>query len=242
MSWRVALIDSCGEWPGAIDAAAFAADAATPAGAPPQVECRPTVADPSGHGSRIARLFTGSTAAFELLLGQVFLDNAPTTGAVIAAAIDWAVGGRADLIHMSLGLEADRAVLAASVRRAIDSRCIVVASTPARGKVVYPAAYAGVIRATGDARCAPGELSCLGPLMFGGCPRFAQNVPADSGAGVAVGGASAGAAWVTRNILSAPKQGTAGAVAAALTAAARYLGPERRGAVPAGRSQAGAQI
>lgn len=227
MSWRVALIDSCGGWPGAIDAAAFASDMAPLAAVAPQVERRSTVADPSGHGSRIARLLTAGEAEFELLLGQVFLDARPTSGAAVAAAIDWAVAGRANLIHMSLGLEADRAVLAAAIGSAIGAGCIIVAAMPARGVPVYPASYPGVIRATGDARCAPGELSCLAPGFFGGCPRFVADRAAGSGVG-AGGGASVGAAWVTRNILSEPQQVSAGAIVAALTASARYRGPECR--------------
>jgi hypothetical protein len=222
MSWRVGLIDSCGSWPGAIDAAAFVTDGE-------RVERRATLPDPSGHGTRIAQLLAAGGAAFELLLGQVFLSDGPTSGAAVAAAVDWAVAGRAELIHMSLGLGTDRAVLAAAVARAIESGCIIVASMPARGGVVYPAAYPEVIRGTGDARCAPGELSRLGSWIFGGCPRFAGSGPADSDARTSAGGgASAGAAWVTRNILSGPNHVTASAVVAALTASARYIGPERR--------------
>lgn len=263
MSWRVALIDSCGSWPGAVEAAAFAGETAAaaveaaepavdaagsaveavasvgetaaPVGKDPQMHRRATVTDPSGHGSRIAELLTAGDIAIELLLGQVFLSVGPTSGAAVAAAIDWAVAGRANLIHMSLGLEADRAVLAAAVRRAIDSGCIIVASAPARGAIVYPAGYPGVIRATGDARCAPGELSCLSPGFFGGCPRFVArgpaNSPANSGGGVSAG-ASIGAAWVTRHILNGPAKVGAVAAVAALTAGARYFGPERRGLLP----------
>ena len=73
MSWRVGLIDSCGSWPGAIDAAAFAADGE-------RVERRPTVTDPSGHGTRIAQLFGAGDAPFELLLGQVFSSGRPASG------------------------------------------------------------------------------------------------------------------------------------------------------------------
>jgi hypothetical protein len=222
MSWRVALIDSCGHWPGATDAAAFVSDGQ-------RVERRATVADPSGHGSRIAELFTARDQAFELLLAQVFLSKGAASAAVLAAAIDWAAAARAELIHMSLGLEADRAVLAAAVARAAAQGCIVVASTPARGGPVYPAGYANVIRATGDARCAPGEVSCLSPWLFGGCPRFAAGGRTDDGLS---GGASVGAAHVTRAILGGPKRNGAGAVAAALAARACYVGPERRAPVP----------
>lgn len=218
--WRVALIDSCGTWPGAIAAAAFATDGR-------RVEQGATVTDPSGHGSRIAEMFLAGDTACELLLGQVFVNAGPTTGASVAAAVDWAVAHSARLIHLSLGLAADRAILAAAVVRAIDAGCVVVASTPARGAPVYPAAYPGVIRATGDARCAPGEWSCLGPWFFGGCPRYA-----DGGQTELSGGASTGAAWVSRAILGGVVNVKAGAVVAALTAGARHIGPERKAPAP----------
>src|SRR6185312_9301557 len=241
---RVALIDSAGAWPGAIDAAAFVTEGG-------RVVLRAPAADASGHGSRIAALWAGGGGAVDLLLGQVFVDAGAASGAAVAAAIDWAVERRADLIHMSLGLAADRAVLGAAVRRAVESGCIVVASTPARGGPVYPAAYAQVIRGTGDARCAAGELSWLGTGLFGGCPRFEEGggfegvgdgvgggagagtgarVGVGGGAGVAIGGgASAGAAWVTRKILGGPKYESVNALVAALSDGARYRGRERRG-------------
>ena len=224
MGWRVGLIDSCGRWPGASRAAAFVA-------AGNQVECREPAADPTGHGSRIAGLL-GRDRRIELLLGQVFTAAAASTGAAVAAAVDWAAAGGADLIHLSLGLAADRPLLGAAVARAIDAGCIVVASTPARGAPVYPAAYPGVIRATGDARCAPGEISCLAPGLFGGCPRL-EDVPADARAGAA-GGASIGAAWVTWSILGGHAPLAASGVIAGLTAAARYVGPERRSTISSG--------
>ena len=278
MSWRVALIDSCGAWPGAVAAAAFvdegvvvAEDTATRgsgaavgcAGADADVSAgvrmvqrRATGADATGHGSRVARILSEGGAEFELLLGQVFLGRAPASAAAVAAALDWAVAGGADLIHMSLGLAADRAVLAAAVLRAVGAGCVVVASAPTRGGVVYPAAYRGVIRGTGDARCGPGELSCLGPGFFGGCPRWVvsgaevgaagasecadASEGADAGGGASVGvgvgagagisaGASVGAAWVTRSILNEPARRDAPEVIGLLTKKASYRGPERKG-------------
>jgi hypothetical protein len=220
MSWRVALIDSCGEWPGAVDAAAFVDETAKPCA---------TVADAMGHGSRMARLLTDGDAVFELMLGQVFLGARPAS----------AVAGGADLIHMSLGLAADRAVLAAAVLRAVGAGCVVVASAPARGCMVYPAAYPGVIRGTGDARCGPGELSCLEVGFFGGCARFVVSGAEDCAVGVSAGacagisaGASVGAVWVTRSILSEPKRRDAREVIGMMTVKAKYLGRERRGLVP----------
>jgi hypothetical protein len=235
--WRVGLIDSCGGLEG-IDAAALeqassVADAAAFAACDGRVERRETVADPTGHGSRIAALLLRGRSV-ELLLGQVFSTLGPTSGSAVAAAIDWAVERRAGLIHLSLGLAGDRAVLRAAVQRAIDAGCILVAAMPARGAPVYPAAYPGVIRATGDARCAPHELSALRPWFFGGCPRLEPASPAENGRatngrteGRARGGASTGAAWVTHAILQQPPI-EARAVVDALTARAKYLGPERR--------------
>lgn len=238
-TWRVALIDSCGIRPGASAAAAFVSGNA-------RVACRPPVADPTGHGSRIAQLLAGGRPAFELLLGQVFLDSSPATSAAVAAALDWAVVREAHLIHLSLGLAADRTILRAAVERALHAGCILVASVPARGAAVYPASYPGVIQGTGDARCAPGELSALAERRFGGCPLFeagrgprsAESAAPQAGAadgrggavgrGAAAAGASIGAAWVTRAILDEPATASTAEVVGALRAHARYLGPERR--------------
>jgi hypothetical protein len=237
VTWRVGLIDSCGGRFEGIDGApleeaSWVADAAAFVGHAGRVDCRETVADPTGHGSRIAELLISGRSA-ELLLGQVFTSLGPTSGAAVAAAIDWAVERRVGLIHLSLGLAGDRAVLGSAVQRAIDAGCVLVAAMPARGASVYPAAYPGVIRATGDARCAPHEVSALRPWFFGGCPRFEVASRPASGRvegraeGRASGGASIGAAWVTHAILQEPTL-AAPAVVAALTARAKYLGPERR--------------
>jgi hypothetical protein len=224
VTWRVGLIDSCGGGLRGLEAAT-PADASSVAAAAAFVACdgrverQDTVADPTGHGSRVAELLI-SGRRVELLLGQVFTTQGPTSGAAVAAAIDWAVERRVGLIHLSLGLAGDRAVLRVAVERAIGAGCIIVAAMPARGAPVYPAAYTGVIRATGDARCAPHELSHLGAWFFGGCPRLEV---ADG----TRGGASIGAAWVTHAIL---QEATLAAPAAvqALTARAKYIGPEHR--------------
>jgi hypothetical protein len=235
MRWCVGLIDSCGAWPGASRAAAFVADGG-------QVERRGGVPDPTGHGSRIAALLQRERT-IDLLLGQVFTSAAPTSGAAVAAAVDWAVAEGANLVHLSLGLAADRPVLGAAIARAIGRGVVVVASVPARrapaaasaAAAVYPAAYAGVIRGTGDARCAPGELSSLGEGVFGACPRppAPAGDEAGSSGGRAVGGASVGAAWVSWAVLGGPPPAAAVAeVVRRLTAAARYHGAERRPAPP----------
>jgi hypothetical protein len=211
MNWRVGLVDSCAAWSGAVDAASFASDGS-------QVERASPASDPTGHGSRIAALLTGDGAHVALLLAQVFLSAQPASAAVVAAAVDWTVSRGAQLIHLSLGVATDRAVLRAAIARALDSGILVVAAMPARGEPVYPAAYPSVIGGTGDARCGPGEISVLGPRLFGGC--------AATGAGRR-GGASVGAAWVSKAITRLPAGTQCEAAIEALRAMASHIGPER---------------
>lgn len=213
VSWRIGLIDSCGAFPTASAAARFVAAAQRVA----RVEC---IADPTGHGTRIASIIAADTDDAELVLAQVFTSATPTSAAIIAAAIDWAVSENVQLLHLSLGLAADRPVLQAAIVRAMARDILVVAAMPARGGPVFPAAYPGVIRGTGDARCQPGELSALEPGAFGGCPRHGM---ADGYRGQ---GASIGAAEVTRALIGSGGPEPYASVIKRLTALARYSGPE----------------
>jgi hypothetical protein len=218
MSWRIGLIDSCGAHPQAVAAAAFA-------GLAPQAAGQGVVADATGHGTRVADVICSAHASVELVLGQVFVGSTRANAASVAAAMDWAVLRGAQLLHLSLGLAADRTVLASAVRRALDAGVLIVAASPARGAPVYPASYAGVIRATGDARCAADEISHLRPWTFGAAPRMS----AERGGGQREqGGASVGAAWVTRAITHLPAGMIAGRVVEALSARAAYRGIERK--------------
>jgi len=187
------------------------------------VSLEPTIPDPIGHGTAVTHAICGMPANIELLIGQVLDDKRVTTPAAVAAGIYWAVEAGADLIHMSLGLRQDRRVLADAVASAVQAGCVVVASTPARGAATYPASYPGVIRATGDARCAEGEISALDPARahFGGCP----NYPGCSESG----GASIGAANVSASVVARLAPGSAAeSVRAQLISLARYHGAERR--------------
>lgn len=219
MIWRVGLIDSCGAWRGAAEAAAFASEGT-------RIERVSPVTDPTGHGSRIAGLLTEEGAPVELLLAQVFFNARPASAAAVAAAVDWAVSRGAHLIHLSLGLAADRSVLRAAVARAIGAGIVLVAAMPARGEPVYPAAYPSVIGGTGDARCGPGEISALGPRLFGGCARTAR--VARGGTTGWRGGASVGAAWVSKALSGLPAGTQTDEAIHALRAMARHVGPERR--------------
>jgi hypothetical protein len=164
-----------------------------------------------------------SSKAVELMIGQVLDEEGVSTPAAVAAAICWAMEARVDLIHMSLGLREDRYVLADAVAGAVRAGCVVIASAPARGGATFPAAYAGVIRATGDARCAEGEISVLGSAQahFGGCPQYAGHPKS--------GGASIGAANVSGLVVARLVPGSqTETVRAQLTVMALYQGVERK--------------
>jgi subtilisin family serine protease len=216
--WRVALIDS-----GLDPASPFhAVRACRFVDAGRAVGTTPVLPDQLGHGSMMAKV-VGSGASLALLNAQVFGETLTTTAACVAAALDWAVGEGAHLIHLSLGLREHREVLANSVANAVAARCLVVASTPARGEMSFPARYPGVIRATGDARCGVDEISSLASPQadFGACPRFEEQPRS--------GGASLGAAHLTRFIVRRLRPGAASAQArAALAEMASYQGPEYR--------------
>ncbi len=176
-------------------------------------------ADPTGHGTRLCALLERGNDAVEIVLGQVLDAAGRTTAAVVAAAVNWCVEQDVHLIHLSLGLAADRVCLAHAIEQALRRGCVIVAAVPARGATTYPAAYHGVVRGTGDARCQPGEISRLDETTFGGCP-------AGAGRG---GGASIGALQVTRALTLASAPCRTERALRALEAAALYHGRERRG-------------
>jgi Subtilase family len=215
MPWRVALIDSGAE--DVIRSRRFADDGVS-------VRELPVLPDASGHGTAMARVIRSAGVASELLLAQVMGEDGRTTPAAVAAALDWVLEQGARLIHLSLGLSRDRAVLAEAVARVLAAGVIVVASAPVRGQRTYPAAYAGVISATGDARCAPDDISYrpVPGAEFGGCPHHACE-------GAALRGASVGAAHVTRAVLAhlAPTV-TSARASELLSRRAAWRGPEQR--------------
>jgi subtilisin family serine protease len=216
--WRVALIDS-----GLDPASPFhAVSACRFVDAGRAVGTTPVLPDRLGHGSMMAKII-GSGASLALLNAQVFDETLTTTAACVAAALDWAVGEGAHLIHLSLGLSEHREVLANSVANAVTAGCLLVASTPARGEMSFPARYPGVIRATGDARCGVDEISALASPQadFGACPRLEEQPRS--------GGASLGAAHLTRFIVRHLNAGIdAAGVRPTLTSMSNYRGPEIR--------------
>ncbi|MHB1872511.1 MAG: subtilisin-like serine protease QhpE [Steroidobacteraceae bacterium] len=183
--------------------------------------------DGAGHGTTITRIIASAERPVDLLIGQVLDGHGRCTAAAVAAAVEWALSGGAQLVHLSLGLRADRAVLAEAIARAVRSGALVVCASPARGAPVFPAAYPGVLRATGDARCGRDEIAALGTREadFGAC--VTTDLPGSNTAR----GASIGAAHVSRIILSHLEAGSSLAtVRTILAARAAFRGPERHAA------------
>lgn len=218
----VGIIDSgvAAALAGRVAARRFAADAEGSAACP----------DRLGHGTAVARLILDAAPGVRLLAAQVFDDRPAASPAAVAAALDWLVGEGARLVNMSVGLTADRAVLRAACARAIAAGVLAVASVPAIGPTVFPAAYPGVLRVTGDARCRGEEIAVLpgdraafgaspwtGPAGAGECGR------PPAGASIAAARVSAALAAI---LLADPALDRDGALAR-LTAQATHTGPQR---------------
>ncbi len=115
------------------------------------------------HGAQVAAIIRAHCPGAVLLDARAFVQGQPSSAARIAAALDWLLSERVDLVNLSFGLRMDRPVLALAIERLLDRGVICVASMPASGEPVYPAAYPRVVRVSGDARCAAGEFSLLNP-------------------------------------------------------------------------------
>lgn len=191
-----------------------------------QPRCGAASHDRLGHGSALIDVVAALAPAARFAVAQVFGERPATSAAQVAAAIDWLVAGGVRLINLSLGLTEDRAVMRAACERALRAGVVICAAAPARGTPVYPAAYPGVFRMTGDARCAREEISHLDTRHadFGAHVR-----PLDGRVGG--GGASVGCAHLAGHVaryLGSGGDARLTAVRAWLIAQATYQGPERR--------------
>jgi subtilisin family serine protease len=175
---------------------------------------------PFGHGTAIARIILHHAPKAPLLDARVFGDRQRTTPELVAAGLDWLRDEGARIVNMSFGLRHDRAVLRQAIAAAQTAGMILVAAAPARGAMVYPGGYAGVIRVSGDARCGPDEISVLGgePADYGACPYDTDG---------RLGGASFAAAHVT-GLLARQVSETEREPRALLEQLARFHGRERR--------------
>lgn len=184
--------------------------------------------DVLGHGSAVAGIILRACPAAQITHGQVFGDRPVTSALRIAAALRWFVSlpklDRPDLICMSLGLAHDRAPLRAACEHLIAAGIPLIAAHPAQGAPCWPAAYPGVIAATGDARCRWDDLSQPRPGVIGAwC-----NSPEHGGKGM--GGASIGCARLAGHLAAMiADSGPLPDASAALLSHVRLHGAERRG-------------
>jgi len=187
-------------------------------------------ADPLGHGSQVAELILASAPTARLLCAQVFAARRPVSVEVVAAGLRWCVDHGARVVNLSLGLREDRPVLRAACGEAMDAGVLLVASAPARGGAVYPAAYPGVLAVSGDARCAPGVWSLIDGLGLIGTSPLGPAAPGGTPGAGGAGGASFAAARLSglaAAYFSEFPQATAADFGAALHAGAAFSGRER---------------
>ena len=150
--------------------------------------------DLCGHGSAVSNIIATNPKT-AIYTARVFHDKLVTNSNCVIAALQWLIAERVDIINMSFGLKNNNEQLATLCQQAIAQGIILVAASPAQGDKVYPASYHGVIRATGDARCQPNDISYLNSSQadlgaYAGDPRRG------------IAGASIGCAWVTVNIIN----------------------------------------
>ncbi|OOV87868.1 subtilisin-like serine protease QhpE [Oceanospirillum linum] len=152
-----------------------------------------TMPDQLGHGSRVLAVIRHQVPMASFYCAQVFQQSFSTTTLQLSAAIDWLVEQEVDLINLSLGVRQDKSELENSVLSALRSGVLLAAANPAQGAAVYPAAYPGVFRMTGDARCQRHEWSYLETAQgdFGGHVKSLDGQQS---------GASMGTAWMTGHI------------------------------------------
>ncbi len=185
----------------------------------------PLRAEECGHGSQIARCVLAHAPQARLAVAQVFDRSRETTVDAVLDGFYWLIGQGVQLINMSFGIPTASPRLAQACRDAADAGIVLVASAPARGAPVYPAAFAHCIAVTGDARCAPGELSWLASAAAD----FGTHALIEPGHPERGGGASIATARMSGLIAARLAQGVApGDLRERLQGAAIHVGPERR--------------
>lgn len=181
--------------------------------------------DQLAHGTKITDVIHHISPDTKLLMAQVFSERFTTTALQVSAAIRWLTKQEVSVINLSLGLRTDREQLRDSVAEAVDAGILICASSPAKGDPVYPSAYPGVLRTTGDARCSMEEWSLLNTAYadFGAHVRCLEG---------SISGASIGTAYMTGHIahfMAHHAAATRADLGRYLKNKAHYFGAERRG-------------
>lgn len=187
-----------------------------------KIRASEAVEDRLNHGSSLLDVIAARTRRTDFAIAQVFSERLTTTAMQLAAAIDWLCRQDVSVINLSVGLRGDRDVLRQACAAALEQGIVLCASAPARGEPVFPAAYPGVLRMTGDARCATEQFSRLGG-------RFADYGGHVMSADPNVAGASAGCAHMSGHVARYLENGgQRDSLRAWLDAQANFHGAERR--------------
>lgn len=195
---------------------------------------RAAAPDKLGHGSAVLAHILHAAPRARFCVAQVFHERPVTSAAQIAAAVRWLIAQRVRLINLSLGVRADRAALREACAEAVAAGIMVCASSPAQGAGVFPASYPGVVRVTGDARCAAHQWSWLDTAQadFGavvtarttGIPGMSNEHGAPAGASMATAALSG---HLAARLMLDPEADN-DALRAHLRTHAAFIGAERR--------------
>ncbi|MBD1544921.1 hypothetical protein [Roseibium aggregatum] len=185
--------------------------------------------DPDGspaaehHAGAMAATIRAQAGEVHFVNAVVFPGRLSTSAQTVCDALEWLAEDPPEIVLCSFGMARSSVELTARTKALLQAGSLVVASAPARGDPVFPAAIGGVLSVQGDARCQPGDLSRLDlpQATFGACP-IATDHPD-------IRGASAAAAHMA-GLLAKNWQGSAADTQDALKTAFRYRGRERRSA------------
>lgn len=114
------------------------------------------------HARAVAAAIHSFCPQAEILSFPVFKQQLVSSRECLVEQLQLALQSDASLLHCSLGFPTPDHLTQQAFALACQQFRLVVASAPARGTPIYPAQYQGVIKASGDARCAEGEYSYLG--------------------------------------------------------------------------------
>lgn len=117
------------------------------------VEQTPVQPDVTGHGSAVIEIIRMHQPRTRFAVAQVFDQDHRASVEQVVAGIDWLLEQQVELINLSLGLREPQPSLHAALQRAKAQGVLLMASSPAMGPKVYPAAYPEVISITSDGRC-----------------------------------------------------------------------------------------
>jgi len=183
--------------------------------------------DPDGsaaaehHAGAMAATIRAHADEVQFVNAVVFPGRLATSARTVCAALQWLAGDPPQIVLCSFGMARPPVELTARTQALLQAGSLIVASAPARGDPVYPAAIAGVVSVQGDARCAAGDLSRLDlpQAAFGACPIAAGHPD--------IRGASAAAAHMA-GLLAGNWQGSGAITLDALKTSVRHHGRERR--------------